>query len=136
MFEPHGKHLIAGAWVAGDATFTSAPATGRAFAFSAGRVEDISAAAQAAEEAFWSYGSARRQDRAVFLNTIADEIEKRAGAITEIGCAETGLPGIRLNGERGRTTGQFRLFAAHILKEDYLDQRHDEALPDRQPRSV
>src|SRR5690606_24189487 len=34
---------------------------------------------------------------------------------------------------RGRTTGQLRLFASHILEGDYLDRRHDEALPDRKP---
>ncbi|TNF60936.1 MAG: aldehyde dehydrogenase (NADP(+)), partial [Rhodobacteraceae bacterium] len=39
----------------------------------------------------------------------------------------------RLEGERGRTTGQLRLFASHIRKGDYLDRRHDPALPDRQP---
>ena len=44
-----------------------------------------------------------------------------------------GSPPARLEGERGRTSGQLRLFAAHIRKGDYLDRRHDEALPDRQP---
>jgi NADP-dependent aldehyde dehydrogenase len=38
-----------------------------------------------------------------------------------------------LQGERGRTTGQLRLFADHIEAGAYLDRRHDEALPDRQP---
>jgi alpha-ketoglutaric semialdehyde dehydrogenase len=64
---------------------------------------------------------------------IADEIEARGAAITAIGTQETGLPVARLQGERGRTTGQLRLFAEHILKGDYLDRRHDEALPDRAP---
>lgn len=70
---------------------------------------------------------------AAFLNAIADEIEARGAAITEIGMQETGLPEGRLEGERGRTTGQLRLFADHILKGDYLDLRHDPALPDRAP---
>ena len=52
-------------------------------------------------------------------------------AITDIGTRETGLPGARLQGERGRTTGQLRLFAQHILDGTYLDQRHDAALQDR-----
>ncbi len=39
-----------------------------------------------------------------------------ADAITEIGIQETGLPEARLQGERGRTVGQLRLFASHILK--------------------
>ncbi|WP_107497000.1 aldehyde dehydrogenase (NADP(+)) [Thalassobius sp. I31.1] len=132
-FTPHGKHLIAGQWLAGDDTFNSEPAHGPAHAYSIGRVSDVNAACEAAEEAFWSFGYTSRADRAAFLNKIADEIEARADAITEIGTQETGLPEARLQGERGRTTGQIRLFAEHILKGDYLDTRHDQALPDRAP---
>ena len=128
-----GKHLIAGEWLAGDATFDSAPAHGPVHQFAVGTPAHVDAAAKSAEEAFWSFGYSSRKERAAFLNAIADEIEKRGDAITEIGCQETGLPEGRLAGERGRTTGQLRLFASHIEKGDYLDRRHDEALPDRQP---
>ena len=130
---PHGKHLIAGAWVAGPGTFLSEPAQGPAHAFSTGSEALVGQAAEAAEAAFWSYGWSTRATRAAFLRAIADEIEARAEAITRIGCAETGLPEARLNGERGRTTGQLRLFADHIEAGDYLDRRHDPALPDRKP---
>ncbi|MDH5798059.1 MAG: aldehyde dehydrogenase (NADP(+)) [Paracoccaceae bacterium] len=132
-FTPHGKHLIAGKWVAGDTTFKSAPSSGEAHDFSVGTPDHVDAACTAAEEAFWSYGYSSREYRATFLNTIADEIEARAEAITQIGTQETGLPEARLQGERGRTTGQLRLFATHVLAGDYLDRRHDKALPDRQP---
>ena len=132
-FIPHGKHLIAGAWVAGDATFPSSPAHGPSHDFSLGTPADIDAAAKAAEAAFESYGYSTRAQRAAFLNAIADQIEARADAITQIGTQETGLPEARLQGERGRTTGQLRLFADHILQGDYLDRRHDAALPDRAP---
>lgn len=132
-FTPHGKHLIAGDWVASKDTFASAPAHGSSHLFSHGTPDLVDHAVQAAEEAFWSFGYSSREDRAAFLNTIADEIEARAEAITEIGSQESGLPEGRLQGERGRTTGQLRLFATHILKGDYLDRRHDVALPDRQP---
>ena len=132
-FSPHGKHLIAGEWIGSDETFQNEPAQGPADRFSMGTVELVDRAARAAEDAFWSYGHGTRADRAVFLNAIADEIEARAADITKIGCRETGLPEARLNGERGRTTGQLRLFAQTILDGDYLDRRHDPALPDRQP---
>ena len=132
-FKPHGQHLISGQWVAGKNTFKSSPTSGPSFEFSVAGVEEINAAVQAAEDAFWSYGYVSCEKRAAFLNTIADEIEVRAAVITQIGCVETGLPEARLNGERGRTTGQLRLFADHILQSDYLDRRHDAALPDRQP---
>lgn len=132
-FTPHGKHLIAGEWIGTEETFLSAPAHGTAHAFSVGSPELVDAAARAAEEAFWTYGYTTRAERAAFLNAIADEIEARAEAITEIGTSETGLPVGRLQGERGRTTGQLRLFAEHILNGAYLDRRHDVALPDRAP---
>ncbi|MCV2865112.1 aldehyde dehydrogenase (NADP(+)) [Defluviimonas sp. WL0075] len=132
-YTPHGRHLIAGEWVATETTFSSEPAHGPAHAFSVGTPDLVARACEAAEEAFWSYGYSSRADRAAFLNAIADEVEARGEAITRIGSQETGLPEARLQGERGRTTGQLRLFAAHILKGDYLDRRQDAALPDRQP---
>lgn len=133
IFKPHGKHLVAGEWIATGQTFKSEPASGPAFDFSVGTTELVNKAAEAAEEAFWSFGYSTRDERAAFLDAIADEIEARGAAITEIGSAETGLPGARLEGERARTTGQLRLFASHIRKGEYLDRRHDEALPDRKP---
>jgi NADP-dependent aldehyde dehydrogenase len=132
-FQPQGKHLIAGEWVAGDATFTSEPAEGPAFEFSVGTPALVDQACKAAEEAFWTYGYSTREERAAFLDAIADEIDARGAQITWIGTSETGLPAARLEGERGRTVGQIRLFAAHIRNGDYLDRRYDEALPDRAP---
>lgn len=132
-FVPHGKHLIAGEWVAGESRFSSEPAHGEAHDYSVGTPALVDAACKAAEEAFWTFGYSTREARAAFLNAIADEIEARGPQITQIGTQETGLPEARLEGERGRTCGQLRLFAAHILKGDYLDRRHDEALQDRAP---
>ncbi|KQV42780.1 MULTISPECIES: aldehyde dehydrogenase (NADP(+)) [unclassified Rhizobium] len=132
-FTPNGKHLVAGQWLDGNGTFTSAPAHGPAHDFAVGTVELVNKAAEAAEDAFLSYGYSSRAERAAFLRAIADEIEARADAVTEIGTQETGLPVARLQGERGRTTGQLRLFADHIEKGDYLDRRFDAALPERQP---
>lgn len=132
-FQPHGKHLIAGEWVATDATFRSAPASGQPHDFSVGTVALVDRACQAAEEAFWSYGYSSREERAALLDAIADEIDACGAAITQVGSDETGLLPARLEGERGRTVGQLRLFAQHIRKGEYLDRRHDQALPDRQP---
>ncbi len=128
-----GHHLIAGEWVAGATTFASAPATGEAQHFAVGTPALVDRAVQAAEAAFPAYAATTCDQRAAFLDRIADEIEARGPAITAIGTAETGLPDGRLEGERGRTTMQLRLFANHIRKGDYLDRRHDAALPDRKP---
>lgn len=128
-----GKHLIAGEWVDGGPTFTSDPVTGDPVSVYCGGAGDIDAAVLAAEEAFATYGWTDRETRATFLEAIADEIEARGSELTACGSAETGLPKARLEGERGRTTGQLRMFADHIRKGDYLDIRHDTALPDREP---
>nr|WP_249228417.1 aldehyde dehydrogenase family protein [Roseateles sp. XES5] len=91
-FTPNGKHLVAGQWLDGNGTFTSSPAHGPAHAFAVGTVELVNRAAEAAEEAFLSYGYASRADRAAFLRAIADEIEARAEAITEIGTRKAPCP--------------------------------------------
>ncbi|WP_126979296.1 aldehyde dehydrogenase (NADP(+)) [Frigidibacter oleivorans] len=132
-FTPHGRHLIAGGWIAGEATFDSSPAEGPSHAFSAGTPALVARACAAAEAAFPAFAATSRAARAAFLDAIAEEIEARAEAITGIGTQETGLPAARLEGERGRTIGQLRLFASHIRDGAYLDRRHDPALPDRQP---
>ncbi len=128
-----GKHLIAGEWTGGGKTFQSTPAHGPGHSFASGTPADVDAAVKAAEDAFVTYGWSTRAERAAFLRKIADEIDLRGDVITEIGCQETGLPEARLQGERGRTVGQLRLFADHIEQGEYLDQRHDPALPDRAP---
>ena len=132
-FIPHGNHLISGARVGSEARFFSAPATGRGFEFSAGSAKLVAEACAAAHAAFPDFAATPREQRAKLLEAIAEEIEARGDQITEIGCMETGLPEARLQGERGRTTGQLRLFAAHIRDGGYLDRRHDPALPDRKP---
>jgi alpha-ketoglutaric semialdehyde dehydrogenase len=128
-----GQHLINGAWISGNETFQSSPASGPAYAFSVGTPADIDAAALAAEAAFPAYSALSREIRAQFLEEIAAQIDARGDQITAAGISETGLPEARLVGERGRTTGQLRLFAAHIRKLDYLNLRHDAALPVRAP---
>jgi NADP-dependent aldehyde dehydrogenase len=129
----HGRHLIAGEWVGTPETFLSNPSAGAGHRVSEANDDLVDQAAVAAEAAFATFGSLPREDRATFLEAIADEIEARGAEITAIGSAETGLPAARLDGERGRTTGQLRLFAAHVRRGEYLDRRHDPALPDRQP---
>ncbi|MCI5085746.1 MAG: aldehyde dehydrogenase family protein, partial [Rhodovulum sp.] len=84
-YEPHGKHLIAGAWVGSDDTFASQPVSGPAHHTANGGAAEVDAACQASEEAFWTYGYSTRAERAAFLNAIADEIEARGDQITDIG---------------------------------------------------
>ncbi|MEM1130261.1 MAG: aldehyde dehydrogenase (NADP(+)) [Pseudomonadota bacterium] len=126
-------NLIAGTWRANNETFQSAPASGEPEVFSKGTPDMVADACAAANAAFPSYGNTAPEARADFLDRIAAEIDARGAEITACGSAETGLPEARLEGERGRTCGQLWLFASHIRKGDYLDRRHDPALPDRAP---
>ena len=128
-----GQHLIAGVWTNGGVPFQSDPASGEAMTVLCGGRAEVDAAVQAAEGAYLTYGWTSRETRAAFLEAIAEEIDARGDQLTAIGHAETGLPEARLQGERGRTCGQLRLFAEHIRKGEYLDRRHDVALQDRAP---
>ena len=128
-----GNHLIAGQWVAGAAKFASSPATGEPKTYSVGTPAHVNQAVEAAEAAFPAFAVTTRDRRATFLDRIASEIEARGPEITEIGTAESGLPAARMDGERGRTCMQLRLFASHIRAGDYLDRHHDPAMPDRKP---
>lgn len=128
-----GEHLIAGEWVGSETQFESCPVHGPVRSFAEGSVPLVDKAVEAAESAFSSFGWSSRLERAALLRAVAEEIDARGQQITQIGCEETGLPEARLEGERGRTIGQLRLFADHIEKGDYLDVRHDHALPDRSP---
>ena len=98
----NGKHLIAGEWVGSQTTFENAPMNGVTDHFGVGTPDHVDAAAFAAEQAFPSFGYSKRAHRAEFLRAIATEIDARGDEITAIGVRETGLPEMRLNGERGR----------------------------------
>lgn len=128
-----GKHYIAGEWVETEGSFTSQPVGAEPEIYCVGTPALVEQAVTAGDEAFETFAATPRELRATFLEKIAEEIDARGDAITEIGSAETGLPAARLEGERGRTVGQLRLFASHIREGAYLDRRHDTALPDRAP---
>lgn len=111
------------------------PATGGEIepSFSVATLDDVEAACAAAAAAFPIYANLPREKRAQFLEAAADEIDALGDALTERAMAETGLPAARLNGERGRTSGQLRLFAKELRLGEYLRARVDHAIPDRQP---
>lgn len=71
--------------------------------------------------------------RANLLERIGDELVAIGDELIETAMRETGLPRAWLEGERGRTVGQLRLFADVVRKGDWLERRIDPALPDRQP---
>src|SRR5690606_15845297 len=70
---------------------------------------------------------------ALFLESIADELDALGEDFLNTISQETALPIARLQGERGRTSGQMRLFAKVLRRGDFYGARIDRALPDRQP---
>ena len=90
-------------------------------------------ACRLAGEAFDAYRSADPELRARLLETVGRNILDLGDALVERVMAESGLPRMRVEGERARTVGQLRLFAQVVRDGRYLDLRIDPAMPDRKP---
>jgi NADP-dependent aldehyde dehydrogenase len=95
--------------------------------------EQLDEACRLAWEAFDSYRETAPDVRATFLETIAQNILELGDALVERVMAESGLPRPRVEGERGRTMGQLRLFAQVVRDGRYLNARIDPAMPERKP---
>ena len=132
-----GQMLIGATAVLGSGAAQHAinPATGERLepGFPAGSSDDVARAAELARAAFDSYRAARLETRAQFLESIAEGILALGDALIERTHQETGLPVARLQGERGRTVGQLRLFARVVRDGYFLDATIDPAQPERQP---
>ncbi|EFH13412.1 aldehyde dehydrogenase (NADP(+)) [Teichococcus cervicalis] len=111
------------------------PATGETMApaFGGGGAAEVERACALAEAAFGPYRETTPEQRAGFLEACAQAILDLGDALVERACAESGLPRGRIEGERGRTVGQLRLFAQEVRDGGWLDARIDPAQPQRQP---
>lgn len=133
-----GEHLIAGAASRqGDATFSSFnPQTAQPnpIQYANATPAEIDAAVRAATEAFRTSRNLPPQTLALFLETIAAEIEALGDVLLETADLETAL-GVspRLSGECARTTGQLQAFARLLKEGSYVEAIIDSAQPDRQP---
>ena len=94
---------------------------------------EVDAAARAAEAAFEAYAALPPARRAAFLRALAERIAAQANGLVERAGQETALPRPRLEGERGRTANQARLFADLVDEGSWVDARIDRAQPDRKP---
>ena len=111
------------------------PAEGRpiAPAFGTAQAQDVDLACTLAAQAFDPYRATDPRERAAFLDRVATGIEALGPQLIERAMAETGLPQARLEGERGRTCGQLRLFANVLRAGTWQQLVVDSALPGRQP---
>ena len=109
--------------------------TGEALAydFHQATPEEVDHAATAAASAYPAYRALSAERRARFLDAIADELDALDDDFVAVVCRETALPAGRILGERGRTSGQMRLFAKVLRRGDFYAARIDQALPDRTP---
>ena len=135
--ETTGLSLIDGAPSAeGTEAFrASDPARGVAVdpEFFTASADEVDRAAKLADEAFRTYGRTTAAERALFLRTLAEEIEMVRPDLMERGPIETGLPAGRIEAETGRTVAQLRLFADLVEEGSWVDARIDHADPSRTP---
>ncbi len=111
------------------------PGTGERFGpgFAKATAAEVEQACVLAEVAFDTFRETGAEARAVFLERIASEIEAIGAALIDVAVRETGLPRARLEGERGRTCGQLRLFAQVLRQGHWMGLTLDSPLPARQP---
>ena len=131
-----GENIIGQSSQAGSGAFRAVdPSTGEEMApdFTSATTADVERACVLAAEAAVTLRNAPLETRAKLLETIADNIMGLGDALLERAMAESGLPLARLTGERGRTVGQLRLFAAEVRDGGWLGLRVDPAMPDREP---
>lgn len=94
----------------------------------------VESACAAAAAAFDAYRRAPHEQRAALLEAIGEEIEATGALLIDTAVRESRLPRARIEGERGRTIGQLRLFASVVRAGHFLGVRIDRAQPERQPQ--
>ncbi|MEM7385699.1 MAG: aldehyde dehydrogenase (NADP(+)), partial [Verrucomicrobiota bacterium] len=135
--ELEGKSFIGAERGQGTASPASGmnPATGETLApaYPSATAAEIEKAVSEAAEAAIPFGHLSGRERAGFLREIASQIEALGDVLVERATAETALPAARIQGERGRTCGQLRLFADLVEEGSWVDARIDHADPEREP---
>lgn len=101
--------------------------------FAISSLNDVNQAVESAVAAFDTYRKTEKDKIADFLNQAAEEIMALGDALLDRCHLETALPLPRLQGERGRTVGQLKLFASVVREGSWIDARIDTAIPDRSP---
>ena len=136
MNHPNGAILIGAREERGSETFAPYnPASGETLdgSFAQADKSHVDAACQLAIEAAQGFANLEPEARAAFLEAAADAIMEIGDHLIVMAMAESGLPRARLEGERGRTCNQLRLFAEEVRQGLWLDATIDPAMPDRQP---
>lgn len=101
--------------------------------FKAATRSEVDAALKKAEEAFGKYSHFSGAQKAKFLRRIAEGMEALGDQLVHTAMRESGLPEGRIRGERGRTTGQLRLFADQVEEGSWVEAVIDHGDPERKP---
>ena len=96
-------------------------------------MNQINAILKESQKAFKTYKNTSGKQKAAFLRAIATEIDALGDQLIQTASRESNLPLGRFMGERGRTTGQLRLFADYLEEGSWVDATIDTAQPERQP---
>ena len=132
-----GAMLIGGAAVQGKGAKMRAvdPSNGNNLdpSFSGGTKADVEQACGLAWSAFDTFRETGLEVRAGLLEGVAEQLLALGDSLIERACAETGLPKGRIEGERGRTVSQLRLFAQVVRDGGWIEARIDPAQPSRVP---
>ncbi|ALO34238.1 fatty aldehyde dehydrogenase [Colwellia sp. MT41] len=131
-----GQNLIAGEWSGktegGFKAFNAQTHKAIDIEFADATELEVNTAIERANDAFTSYSQLSATKRAAFLRAIGAEILALGDELVDTACAETGLPAMRIQGERGRTIGQLALFA-DLLEAGEYQGVIEQANNDRQP---
>jgi NADP-dependent aldehyde dehydrogenase len=137
MIELTGKNIIGEdlSGVGKEVFFAVNPSNGEELepGFKEASLEEIDNAVQKASAAFQVYRNKSGKEKAVFLESIGEEILSLGQKLVSRSAEETGLPEARLSGEVGRTVNQLKLFAQLLREGSWVDARIDTAVPERKP---
>lgn len=95
--------------------------------------DEVNSAISKANQAFNAYKKTTQHQRALFLETIGDEILNLGDKLIQRTMLESNLPQARIEGERGRTVGQLKMFADLLRDGSWVEATIDEAMPKRTP---
>jgi 2,5-dioxopentanoate dehydrogenase len=101
--------------------------------FSRATTAMVELAAEKATAAFQQYRLKSGEEKADFLEAIAEKIMDTGDALVDVCCSETALPAMRIQGERLRTVNQLKMFAALLRDGSWVDARIETAAPERVP---
>jgi alpha-ketoglutaric semialdehyde dehydrogenase len=114
-------------------SYNPSTALNNEYVFSKATSTEVDMAVEKAAAAFQQYYKKSGEEKAVFLETIAAEIMNTGDTLITVCSSETGLPQARIEGERGRTVNQLKMFAALLREGSWVDARIETAIPDRVP---